>query len=836
MRILGLLFLFFLTHSAFAQTKPATVIGKIVDENDQPLSGVSVIILGKNTGSTSSDSGKFSITVPSARAFALVFSYTGFYPLQKNFLLNSGETENVYIRLSKDKKMLQTVIVTDDKLRRENGIIRINPKNALILPSTTGGVEGLIKVLVGSNNELSSQYNVRGGNYDENSIYINDFEVYRPYLVSNGQQEGLSFINPELAKNVNFFVGGFQAQYGDRMSSVLDIQYKKPVQFGGSVYASLLEQGVHLEGTLAKQKVSYLIGARNRNNTNLLSNQPTVGAYQPSASDLQTYLTYKLNEKWQAEFLGILSSSSFDYQPESVKKTSSVFSPFYTSNLGLDIFFEGQEKDTYTTSLAGLTLIHSVSKKLKLKWMISAFKDEEKENFDIAAAYLFGDRDFDNNSATFGQIINPLGQGYYQNYARNLLNIQVLNASHKGSYDAGKHFIQWGNSIEQTKIKDRLKEWEYRDSAGYSLPYTPGNLNLFSSLNSTTNLTIQKFQGYIQDNIRLFNGKNEYTIQGGIRYNYNSLNKEFLISPRIQASIKPNWKKDVIFKIAAGLYQQPPFYRELRDNKGNVNTGILAQKSIQFIAGMDYSFKGPGERPFRLTTEAYYKGMNDVVPYDIDNVKIRYLGGNIAKAYATGVEFRLFGELVADAESWISLSFMRTKENLNNDVYYNYLNAAGEIINAQSTDKNITDSMQMNVGYVRRPSDRFITAGLFLQDYLSTNKNFKVHLNMLYGSNMSYNIPNSTRYRNALIIDPYIRVDIGFSVLLLKERSLRRSHDPFKALDNAWLSLEVFNLIDRENTISYQLVKDFSGTSFAIPNRLTPRLINLKLVTRFSKR
>ncbi len=836
MRIFTVLFACFLFTSAFAQNKTATVSGKVVDENDQPLSGVSIIILGKNTGISTSDSGKFSISVPSSRAFALVFSYTGFFPVQKNFLLNAAEIENIYIRLSRDKKMLQSVTVTDDKIRRENGLIRINPKNALILPSTTGGVEGLIKVLVGSNNELSSQYNVRGGNYDENSIYINDFEVYRPYLVSNGQQEGLSFINPELARNVNFFVGGFQAQYGDRMSSVLDIQYKKPSQFAGSVYAGLLEQGAHLEGTLAKQKVTYLIGARNRNNRNLLSNQPTVGAYQPSSSDVQTYISYKLNQKWQCEFLGILSSSSFNYQPESVKKTSSVFSPFYTSNLGLDIFFEGQEKDTYKTSLAGLTLIHSVSKKLKLKWMISAFRDKEKESYDIAAAYLFGDRDFDDNSSTFGQIINPLGQGYYQNYARNLLNIQVWNASHKGSYEAGKHFLQWGNSIEQTKIDDRLKEWEYRDSAGYSTPYTPGNLSLFSSLNSKTNLTVNKFQGYIQDNIRLLKGKNEFTIQGGIRYNYNSLNKELLISPRIQASIKPDWKADVIFKVAAGMYQQPPFYRELRDIKGNINTGILAQKSIQFIAGMDYSFKGPGERPFRFTTEAYFKSMNDVVPYDIDNVKIRYLGANSAKAYATGVEFRLFGELVSDAESWISLSFMRTKENLNNDFYYNYLNAAGEIINAQTTDKNITDSAQMSVGYVRRPSDRFITAGLFLQDYLSTNKNFKVHLNMLYGSNMSYNIPNSTRYRNALIIDPYIRVDLGFSILLLKEKSLRRSHAPFKALDNAWISLEVFNLIDRENTISYQLVKDFSGTSFAIPNRLTPRLINLKLVTRFSSR
>jgi hypothetical protein len=319
----------------------------------------------------------------------------------------------------------------------------------------------------------------------------------------------------------------------------------------------------------------------------------------------------------------------------------------------------------------------------------------------------------------------------------------------------------------------------------------------------------------------------------GLRYNYNSLNKEFLISPRAQASWKPRWTKDVVFKLAAGLYQQPPFYREIRKYDGTLNTAIKAQKSTQFVAGMDYNFKGAGKRPFRLTTEAYYKSMTDVVPYDVDNVKIRYLGDNNAKAYATGLELRLFGELVEDAESWLSLGFMRTRENLDNDFYYQYKNAAGEIITQQTADKVATDSMQTAVDWLRRPSDRLVTLGLFLEDYLATNKNFKVHLNMLYGSNMSFNIPKSVRYRNGLIIDPYIRVDIGFSALLLSQRSARRSHNPFKDFDNIWASLEVFNLINRDNTISYQLIKDFSNSTYAIPNRLTPRLVNLKLLARF---
>lgn len=464
--------------------------------------------------------------------------------------------------------------------------------------------------------------------------------------------------------------------------------------------------------------------------------------------------------------------------------------------------------------------------------MVSRFQNKENENFDIAGAYLFGDRDFDQSSSTYGQIINPLGAGYYQNYGRNELDINVYNTNVKGNYTTGKHVILFGNSIEQTNITDRLKEWEYQDSAGYSLPHNPAQLNLYRSINSTADLSIQKFSGYIQDNMR-FGKSNNITLQAGVRYNYNSLNKEFLVSPRMQFSVKPNWKKDVVFKLAAGAYHQPPFYRELRRYNGTLNTDVKAQKSYQVVAGADYNFKGLGNRPFRLTTEAYYKSMSSVVVYDIDNVKIRYAGNNNAKAYATGFEARLFGELVKDAESWLSFSIMQTKEDLDNDFYYQYKNAAGEIINAQSTDQVAVDSIKNNVGFVRRPTDRLITAGLFLEDYLTTNKNFKFHLNLLYGSNMSFNIPNSVKYRNALIIEPYIRVDAGFSAQLLSEKSKRRSHSPFRSFQNIWASFEVFNLIDRRNTISFQLIKDFSNTVYALPNRLTPRLVNLKIVGRF---
>ena len=833
MRILVTFFLSLVFITAASQNKTATISGRIIDENENPLSNISISILGRNTGVVSSDSGNFLLKVAAQKPVALVFSHTGYIAQQKNFYLSPGETETITIRLKTAGVTMDEIVITDERERNENSLVKINPKTAITLPSTTGGIEALIKVLVGSNNELSSQYNVRGGNYDENLVYINDFEVYRPYLVSSGQQEGLSLINPELAKNVSFYTGGFQAKYGDKMSSVLDIQYKKPVKFGGSAYVSLLEQGLQVEGSTKKGAVTWLAAVRNKNNRNLLSNQPTQGAYIPSASDAQAYITYQLNSKWQLELLGIFSTSSFSFFPESVKKTSSVFSPLYTANLGLDIYFEGQEKDQYNTSLIGASIVNTASKRLRIKWMISQFKDKEKENFDIAGAYLFGDRDFDNSSTTFGQIVNPLGAGYYQNYARNELDIEVWNAGVKGSYTMGKHFLQWGNSLEQTKINDKLRQWEYQDSAGYSLPYNPSSLNLFNAQNSTADLSIQKFTGYIQDNINLSKLKNDISLQIGARYNYNSLNKELIISPRVQASWKPRGEKDIVFKLAAGLYHQPPFYRELRRYDGTLNTGIKAQKSTQFVAGVDYNFNGPGNRPFRLTTEAYYKQMTSVVPYDIDNVKIRYLGSNNARAYATGIEMRLFGELVEDAQSWLSLGIMRTRENLDNDFYYQYKNAAGEIITPKSTDQIVADSIKNNVEWLRRPSDRLITVGLFLEDYLATNKNFKVHVNMLYGSNMSYNIPNSVKYRNGLIVEPYIRVDIGFSALLLSEKSSRRSHNPFRGFDNIWASVEIFNLIDRPNIISYQIIKDFTNNSFAIPNRLTPRLINFKLLARF---
>lgn len=824
--------LLLLSFSAFSQKKTASISGVVIDENDEPIAGVSVTILGRQQGVITSDSGTFIMQVPAGRAFALVLTHTGFHDLQKNFLLSEGEEERQIFKMFSAGKMLEDVTVSDQRHRNETGLVRMNPKDAITIPSVSGGVEGLIKIIVGSNNELTSQYAVRGGNYDENLIYINDFEIFRPYLIRNGQQEGLSFINPELVKNINFYNGGFQAKYGDKISSVLDIQYKEPKRFGGSAYISLLEQGFHLEGSSLNKSFTWLAGVRTKTNRNLLASQETKGNYVPSASDLQTYLTWQLSKKLKLEALGIVSVSSFELIPESAQKSSAAVTPIFTMNLGLDIYFEGQERDRYRSNLGGITLNHTINKDLKLKWLLSKYDDRENENFDILGAYLFGERAFDKTKPEFGKIVNPLGAGVFQNYARNELNIQIFNVSHKGSLSKANHFIQWGAGWESQSIKDKLYEWEMIDSAGYSLPYTPGNITLKSFLQSNGRLESNRLNGFVQDNIRLGNEKHDFMIQAGLRFNYNDLNGEMLVSPRALISYKPDWKRDIVFKASGGVYDQPPFYREMRRPDGSINKNLKAQKSTQFTAGVDYNTRY-GERPLRVTAEAYYKSLRDVVSYDLENLRLLYSGENNARAYAAGIETRVFTELVKDAESWLSINVSRTMENLKNDHYYIYTNAAGEIITANTEDQVVADSTRHDIGWIRRPSDRLITVGLFLQDYLSTNKNFKVHLNMIYGSNMTYSIPDNPRFRNALILDPYFRIDVGFSTLLLSERFARRAHSPFRSFENIWASLELFNVIDRANVISYQLVKDFANNTFSIPNRLTPRLINFKLLARF---
>lgn len=820
----------FIINYTQAQT---SISGYVLDEDDKAITGVTVSILSQSKSVITDNKGYFTINVAHSKPFSLEFTHVSFVRQQKNFYLAENEKESITIKLFRKAADLDTVVITNNiNNNRDINGFKIDPNNALINPSPLGNIEGIIKTIgLSAGNELTSQYNIRGGSFDENLIYVNDFEVFRPYLIRNGQQEGLSFINPEMTGNVKFFVGGFSAKYGDKMSSVLDITYRTPVKFGGSAYIGLLEQGVHLEGISKDRKFTYVLGARNRNNRNILSSQEITGNYIPSSGDFQALLIYKASPVWKIDLFGNISATKFTLYPEESSQSSAVFSPLFTANFALNTFYEGRERDRYSTNFIGLSAQQTINSKLRFKYMVSRFENDEQENIDITGDYIFGERDFDRSSSTYGLITNPLGAGSFQNYSRNKLNIEVLNGSFKGYYDSkGKHYLQWGASMETQNVNDKLHEWERNDSAGYTIPNNNPDFILTKYINNNETLKINRFTTYVQDNIR-FDDSANFVLDIGVRFNYNDLNDEMLISPRAGFSYKH--KKNILFKGSLGMYNQPPFYRELRSNEGTVNRDLKSQKSIQASAGMDYNFQ-MFQRPARFSTEIYYKSMTDVVVYDIDNVRLRYSGNNNAKAFAAGIEGRLYGELVKDAESWISIGIMKTKEDLENDFYYRYKNASGEFIDAGTQDQTITDSARFDVGSLRRPTDRLVTFGMFFQDYLSTNKNFKVFLNAIYGSNVPYNIPGSVRYRNALTIDPYMRVDIGFSALLLDmNKENRRSHSPFKNFESIWASLEVFNLINRANTSSYQLIKDFSNNIFTVPNRLTPRLLNFKIVARW---
>ncbi len=811
----------------------AYISGKVVDENDSPLQGVTIQMLGKQKSTTTKEDGTFRLSVTPNKPFALTYMSVGRATIQKSYIINASKEEKVLIRLMPTITQLQDVTVKDERQRRDAGIVSIDANTANMNPSPVGGIEGLIKIAVGSNNELSSQYTVRGGNYDENLIYVNDFEIFRPFLVSSGQQEGLSFINADMTSGVKFYTGGFQAKYGDKLSSALDITYRKPTKFGGSAYTGLLEQGIHFEGTAKNSKVTYLLGARNRTNRNLLSSQETQGNYVPSSSDIQALITWQPSDKWQLDMLANLSATKFTFFPQSSQLTASVYTSLFSQDIGVNIDFSGQERDKYSSNFIGLSATQKLNKKLKLKWMLSSFTDNEQQNKDITGVYLFGDRDKTQGSSTYGLIVNPSGAGAYQNFSRDKLNIQILNASHKGTLDLGKHFLQWGSTIEQQAINDKINEWQLNDSTGYIIPYNPQVLNLTSVLKSKNDFSLFRFSGYVQDNIQFKNNR-DVVMQVGVRYNYNTLNHEFLASPRVGLSFKPkNSKRDIIYKISAGLYQQPPFYREMRKTDGTLNKDLLAQKSWQITTGFDKNFK-LFNRPARFTSEAYYKQMWDVVPYDINDVRVQYFGENSAKAYAVGIENRLYTELVKDAESWLSFSVMETKEKIDNFYYYQALNAAGQPITSSSTDKVVANTIKQDVGWIRRPSDKRFTFGMFFQDYMSNNKNLKFYLSTIYGSNLPYNIPGSVKYRDALTIPSYLRVDMGFSAQLVDgQKDKLRSHSPFKSFQSIWATLEVFNVIDHANTISFLLIKDYQNSTFAIPNSLTPRLLNVKLIARW---
>jgi len=807
------LFILLLLSSFFAGAQTVTISGYVKDDRDTALDLVTVAIKNSGTGTSTDREGYYKLEVKAGRNIPVVFSFIGYEPITKYITANAGEHIELNVKLKTDSRTLGTVEITSNT-DRDAGSTYIDVRKVHYMPTTGGGIEDILKTLVGSNNELTSQYNVRGGNYDENLVYVNDFEIYRPFLVRSGQQEGLSFVNPDLAEGVNFSVGGFQAKYGDKMSSVLDVTYKRPKKFAGSVMASLLGASLHLEGASKNDKLTYLFGARQKTNQYLLQAQPTKGVYNPSFTDVQALVNYRFNKKWEVEAIGNYARNRFNFIPEEATSSFGLVNKAYQ----LRVFFNGGEIDQFDSRFAGISTTYRPNDKLKLKLLASGFQTNEYETYDIGGEYLLGELETDLSKENFGQIKTYLGTGIIQDHARNYLKVNVGNLAHRGSYSAGKHFIQWGADVNITNIADQLHEWERRDSSGFTQPYDTSSLRMMYLYRSSEDLNYSTLSGFVQDNFR-FNDSLDLTMSIGARFNYDALNHEFIASPRLQAAYKPRkWKRDMVFRAAAGVYAQPPFYREMRDLQGNLNTDLKAQKSYHLLLGTNYNFKVLN-RPFKFTTELYYKYLWDVVPYIFDNVRIRYYGQNEATAYAYGGEVRLYGDIVKGATSWISIGVMKTSEYLKDSNYH-------KVGGGDST---------VNPGYIPRPADQRFMIGMYFEDYIPRHPAYKAHINLMYATGLPIGPPNAPRYADTLRLPDYKRVDIGFSALLLDGAKKERPyHSFFKNISSIWASIEVFNLLGIQNTLSYTWIQDqSSGKTFAVPNRLTSRLINVKLLFNF---
>ena len=791
--------------------------GHITDEENNPLPAVNISIFNQSLGVTSDSNGKYNIEIPANRSVILVYSFIGFKKEKIRIpMLKKGQKYSLNIKLKPSSTLLNDVIITDQKSRKKS-FSKIKPKHVRIIPGNSIGVEAVLKTLPGvsSANELSSQYSVRGGNFDENLVYVNGIEIYRPFLVRSGQQEGLSFVNTDMVGSILFSAGGFEAKYGDKMSSVLDITYRKPREITASIQLSLLGGSAHFEGVTKNGRLSYLIGTRHKTSQYLLNSLDTEADYTPRFSDIQTFINYDLNTNWQISFLGNISTNEYKMVPKN-RETE-----FGTVNeaLKLTIYFEGQELDKYETYFGALSSIYQPNKNLQLQFTSSAFRTFEQENFDILGEYWLYQLENNLGSEDFGDIAFDRGVGKYINHARNSLNAFVSNLSHKGNYNNKSLKFDWGIRIQKEEIEDKISEWSLIDSAFFNFPHADDNIGGISNpnqeitlnevLKTKINLSSFRNSGYMQISKDIGN----LTINGGTRGSYWTYNEELLMSPRLSLAYAPIWEKDIVFRASSGIYYQSPFYKELRTIEGNLNYDIKAQKSIHYVLGADYLFYNWG-RPFKWVTEIYYKSLKNLIPYKVDNVRIQYLANDLSNGYASGIDMKINGEFVSGVESWASLSVMKTEEDIVGDIITN-------------SDGTISEA-----GYIPRPTDQRVNFSMFFQDYIPSNPNYKVHLNLLYGTGLSFGPPQAEKYKDILRIPDYRRVDIGFSAVLKAEKK-RSKIRWLNAFNNIWISAEVFNLLDINNTVSYLWVADITGRQYAVPNYLTSRQLNTKLILTF---
>ena len=798
---------FLLTTFSVSAQQTGVIFGQVINANQQGILNVNITLAGLPGGTTSDKKGNFELTVPSGKKITVVFTYIGFETVTNDLVLKPGERKEIRQTLIQSSTSLPSIEVKDQQLRT-NTFNRIDPRSITLIPSANAGVEDIIKTLPGvsSHNELSSTYSVRGGNYDENLVFVNDIEIYRPFLIRSGQQEGLSFLNPDLVSSIAFSAGGFDAKYGDKMSSVLDIKYKRPTSFAGSFDISLLGANAHLEGMITK-KFSYLIGARYKSNSYFLKGLDTKGDYKPKYFDFQALLNYEINKKWEISALGTYSNNSFKLVPQSRETNFGSVDTVYK----LMVFFDGQEVDTYESWLGALTATYKPNPELRLKFTASAYQTIENETYDISAEYWLSKLEAQMESNNFGQVTEALGVGAFLNHARNSLDGTVFNLEHRGNYEKNNSLMFWGIKYQHEFFHYVVNEWEMHDSAGYSLPRPLDSLGsqspphdallLFSSIKNKSQEESNRFSAFLQNTWTFKNEKNEIAVTAGLRSMYWDYNQQFLLDPRVNISFQPLWKKEVVFRVSGGYYSQPPSFRELTDLKGNIVPGLKAQRAIQVVAGSDLYFYAWG-RPFKFVGEAYYKYITDLIPYSIDNLKIRYYGTNNAFGYATGIDFRLNGEFVKGVESWASLSFMKTEENINGD-------------------------------WIPRPTDQRVSFCIFFQDYIPHYPSWRMNLTLFYETGLPYGPPNAPKNQQILRMPPYKRVDIGLSKQIIGANTRFTKKNPFRVFHSMWVSLEVFNLLQISNTVSYLWVTDIYNQQHAVPNYLTPRQFNLKLQMTF---
>jgi len=796
-----LIFLFSLLLPLQLQAQQNAILkGKITDTNQKAVSGAYIQIENISQFATSNTDGNYTIKINSNQNISIKISHISYQTIFKKFTLQPGETKLYNPILSLKKEQLQEVRVESAQIiRKRNTEIKAEQLDQLPV-SGNGAVEQIIKTLPGvsSNNELSSQYSVRGGNFDENLVYINDIEIYRPNLIRSGEQEGLSIINPDLVSSVQFSSGGFDAKYGDKLSSVLDVKYKTPAKFEASAEASLLGSSVHFANSSKNNKLSYLAGIRYKTNEYLLNSLDTKGEYKPNYTDFQAMINYRFNSTLSLNLWGNFSKNNYNFKPET-RNTS-----FGTINdaLQLKIYFNGKEKDQYETNIQALTLKFHPNNNSLYRLTGSRYDTTEEETFDIMGQYYLSDL-FVSQGGNTSESIENIGVGTFIDHARNKLTKEVSTIDLKGDHNIDNLFIQWGVGSKHEKVNNRINEWQYQDSAGYSIPVSNSEVLLAYSRNANNRVRSNHFTSFTQGTYVFENLKGEFQLMGGIRYHFWDYNNESFLSPRASVNYIPNWKNKVKFHLSAGYYQQTPSYREMLDIDGEISNKLNLQKSIHYVLGQEYYFKA-WNRPFKFSSELYYKDLKSITPYDLENVRIRYYGDKKSKGYATGLDLRVNGEFVPGTESWASLSVMKTEENIVGD----------------------------NLGYLPRPTDERINFSMFFQDYLPNNPSYKMHLSLFYGGKLPVWIPKNGKNGGSFRMPNYRRIDLGFSKVLVDE-NLKSENEFLKYFKSMWISLEIFNVLDINNTISYLWIKDVSGNQYAIPNYLTSRKLNLKISAKF---